>query len=309
MLRRLKPLLACHIQAASHSLNFLCQKPWATMLTAVVIAITLALPTLFWVMVEHSQKLTQDWQTSGSISLYLKPGLTSEKEKELLGLIREVAGVGAIQVKSPEAGLEELTKQEGMQDIMRYLPENPLPAVVQVTPALSVDTQAKLEKLYNDLKIYPEVDQAKLDMQWVGRLQAILGFVGKVSQALILLLAIAVVLIIGNTLKLSLADRRQEIMILKLIGATDPYIVRPYLYSGFWYGLTGAVLAIFLVNIFIFSLGSAVSHLAAVYQMHYPLTGLTLRQILILILFSIILGWLGASLSVRRQLSSLEATL
>ena len=113
--------------------------------------------------------------------------------------------------------------------------------------------------------------------------------------------------IIGTTLRLAIHNRQEEIQILKLIGATDPYILRPFLYSGIWYGLGGAVLAIFLVNIFILSLGIAVNQLAIVYQMHYPLTGLSIRQILLLLLFASILGWLGALLSAKRQLASIEA--
>lgn len=306
MLKRSQSLLAYHLQAATHSLNLLCRKPLATMMTVIVIAITLALPALFWVFTDNLSQLTIGWQQGGQISLYLKPGLTDAEQMVLLQKIRGTEGVGQASLKSAADGLSELTQQEGMQDIMRYLPENPLPSVIEVVPSLVTDSPAKLDLLTRHLEVLPQVAQAKLDMAWINRLHVILGFAANVAKALMSLLALAVVLIIGNTLRLAIHNRQEEIQILKLIGATDPFILRPFLYSGVWYGMAGAVLAVFLVNIFILSLGVAVNQLAVAYQMHYPLTGLSIRQILLLVLFAIILGWLGARLSVKRQLASIE---
>jgi cell division transport system permease protein len=220
--------------------------------------------------------------------------------------VHGIEGVGQASLKSAADGLAELTQQEGMHDIMRYLPENPLPSVIEVVPSLVTDSPAKLDLLARHLEALPQVTQAKLDMAWINRLHVILGFAANVAKALMSLLALAVVLIIGNTLRLAIHNRQEEIQILKLIGATDPFILRPFLYSGVWYGMAGAIFAVFLVNIFILSLGVAVNQLAVAYQMHYPLTGLSIRQILLLILFAIILGWLGARLSVKRQLASIE---
>ncbi|AAU28726.1 TPA: FtsX-like permease family protein [Legionella pneumophila] len=306
MLKRSQSLLAYHLQAAANSLNLFCRKPIATMMTVIVIAIALALPTLFWVFTDNLSELTNRWQRGGHISLFLKPSLPEAEQTSLLEKVRTTEGVGQANIKSAADGLSELTQQEGMQDIMRYLPENPLPAVIEVVPALVIDSPAKLDLLSRKLQAFPQVALAKLDMEWINRLHAILGFSGKAANALMALLALAVVFIIGNTLRLDIHNRQEEIKILKLIGATDPYIIRPFLYSGIWYGAAGALLAIFLVNIFILTLGVAVNQLANVYQMHYPLACLSLRQILLLVLFAIILGWLGALLSVKRQLASIE---
>ncbi|HAT8858387.1 TPA: cell division protein FtsX [Legionella pneumophila subsp. pneumophila] len=306
MLKRSQSLLAYHLQAAANSLNLFCRKPIATMMTVIVIAIALALPTLFWVFTDNLSELTNRWQRGGHISLFLKPSLSEAEQTSLLEKVRTTEGVGQANIKSAADGLSELTQQEGMQDIMRYLPENPLPAVIEVVPALVIDSPAKLDLLSRKLQAFPQVALAKLDMEWINRLHAILGFSGKAANALMALLALAVVFIIGNTLRLDIHNRQEEIKILKLIGATDPYIIRPFLYSGVWYGAAGALLAIFLVNIFILTLGVAVNQLANVYQMHYPLACLSLRQILLLVLFAIILGWLGALMSVKRQLASIE---
>lgn len=306
MLKKTQSLLAYHIQAAVYSLNLMCRKPLATMMTVIVIAIALALPALFWVFTDNLSHLTVGWQRGGHISLYLKTSLPEAEQLHLLQKVQETEGVGQASLKSAAEGLTELTQQEGMHDIMRYLPENPLPSVIEVVPALIIDSPAKLDLLSRHLQALPEVEQVKLDMEWIGRLHAILGFAANLANALMALLALAVILIIGNTLRLSIHNRQEEIQILKLIGATDPFILRPFLYSGIWYGMAGAIVAVFLVNIFILSLGVVVNQLAVVYQMHYPLSGLSIRQILLLVLFAIILGWIGARLSVKRQLAFIE---
>ena len=223
--------------------------------------------------------------------------------------MRATDGVAQVTLKSSADGLSELTQQEGMQDIMRYLPENPLPALIDVVPALIIDSPAKLDMLARQLQSVSHVENAKVDMEWISRLHALLGFAAKFADALLALLAMAVIMIVGTTLRLALHSRQEEIQVLKLIGAKDPFILRPFLYSGVWYGALGAIFAIFMVNIFIFSLGAAVNQLAVAYQMHYPLTGLSMRQILLLVLFAIILGWMGARLSVKRQLASIEPQL
>lgn len=306
MLKGTRLYLDYHLQAATHSLNLLCRKPLATMMTVIVIAIALALPALFWVFTDNLSQLTVGWQRGGHISLYLQPSLSQAQQTTIMQKVRTTDGVGQATLKSSAEGLEELTQQEGMHDIMRYLPENPLPAVIEIVPALSIDSPAKLDLLSRHLKDLPQVEQVKLDMEWIGRLHAILGFAANLANALMVLLALAVILIIGNTLRLAIHNRQEEIRILKLIGAADPFIIRPFLYSGVWYGLAGAVLAVFLVNIFILSLGVVINQLAVAYQMHYPMTGLSMRQILLLLFFAIILGWLGARLSVKRQLASIE---
>ena len=309
MLKTIQSILSYHLQAALSSLNLLCHKHFATLMTVIVIAIALALPALFWVFTDNLNQLTSGWKRSGHISLYLQPSLTENEEKKVLEQVRATKGVGQLTLKSSQDGLTELTSQEGMQDIMQYLPENPLPAVIEVSPTIEIDSSANLALLARQLGSIPKVEQTKVDMEWIGRLHTLLGFATKLSDALLVLLALAVVLIIGNTLRLAIQNRHEEIQILKLIGATDPFIIRPFLYSGVWYGLAGAIVAVFLVNIFILSLGMVINQLTVVYQMHYPLTSLSIRQILLLIVFAIILGWIGARLSVKRQLASIEPAL
>lgn len=306
MLDKFRPIFLYHVQAATTSLNLLCRKPMATMMTVIVIAITLTLPALFWVFSDNLEKITKDWQKSGHISLYLKPSLSTAEEEAVLTRVQATEGVGKASLKSSADGLAELQQQEGMQDIMRYLPENPLPAVIEVVPALAITQPFQVEQLFTRLQALPQVEQAKLDLEWITRLHAILGFASKAAHAVMALLASAVVLIIGNTLRLAIHNRHEEIQVLKLIGATDPFIARPFLYSGIWYSLAGAILAVLFVNIFMLSFAVAIKQLATAYQMSYPILGLSVKQAYLLVLTSTILGWLGARLSVNRQLASIE---
>ena len=306
MLNKIRALLGHHLQAALASLRTLYSKPLASLMTILVIAVTLVLPALFWVLSDNMHELTIKWKHGAHISLYLKSPLSAAEQAALLLRVQKTAGVGHANLKSPAEGLAELQQQEGMQDVMRYLPENPLPAVVEVLPTLDVNTPMELEHLYAQLKAYPNVEQAKLDIQWINRLQAILGFVDSLARGLMILLAIAVILIIGNTLRLAIHSRHEEIQVLKLVGAKDAFIIRPFLYSGIWYGLAGAIFAVLLVNIFMLSLTLVVNQLAAAYEMHYSLIGLSVRQISLLVLSATILGWLGACLSVKKQLANIE---
>jgi cell division transport system permease protein len=306
MLNRARVLGALHVQAAINSLNLLCRRPMATMMTVVVIAMALTLPALFWVCTDNLGQLTKDWQRGGHISLYLKGPMTKAEEMALLEQVRALDGVGAASLKTKEEGLSELQKQEGMQNIMAYLPENPIPAVIDIVPAVSVNDPFKLKQLYERLKALPPVEQAKLDMEWITRLHAITGFIAKIAYVVMALLASVVVLIVANTLRLAINNRREEIQVLKLVGATDAFILRPFLYYGIWYGLAGAIFAVLFVNIFMLSVAVAVEELAQVYHMNYPLLGLSVKQAYSIVLVSVCLGWLGARLSVKRQLSLIE---
>lgn len=210
MLKGMRSRLAYHLQAAIQSLNSLCRKPLATIMIAGVIAIALALPTLFWVFSDNLSQLTSSWKRGGHISLYLDVNATEAEQQLVLEKVRATQGVGQASLKSPAEGLTELSHQEGMQDIMQYLPENPLPAVINVVPALFINSPAKLDLLSRQLQNIKQIDSAKVDMEWISRLHALLGFATKCAHALLALLALAVVVIVGTTLRLAIHSRQED---------------------------------------------------------------------------------------------------
>ena len=299
MLNKLQKRLAYHLQAGTNSIKFLLQKPMASLMTVIVIGMTLTLPTLFWLFTDNLQHLTHDWRRGGHVLLYLESPLSSSDETALLAQVRETSGVETVLFKSAAEGLAELQHQEGMEDIMHYLPENPLPAVMDVIPTPEMNTVEKVGELQQVLKSYPHVEQAKVDVQWVNRLYTVMDVSTKIARGLMVLLASAVILIIGNTLRMAMHHRHEEIQVLTLIGAGRAYISRPFLYLGLYYGLAGALFATLLVNIILASLTVLMNQLADAYDMHYALMGLSLRPVVLLWLFAMAFGWLAARLSVR----------
>lgn len=295
-----------HVQSAVYSFQVLCQKPLSTFITVVAIAVALTLPALFWVLSDNFRKITNEWQHRAHISIYLALHQDLASQKQVLTAVQAVEGVERATLKTPDEGLRDLEKQEGMQDLMHYLPDNPLPAAIDVVPFSTFDTPLKLEQLCNQLQHVPGVAQVKLDLEWVKRLQLILSIVRIFASLLMGLLAAAVVLIIGNTLRLAMHHRQEEILVLKLIGATDAYILRPFIYSGIWYGLFGAIMAIFLVNAFLFSLSFAAERLATIYEIHYAFIGLTLKQAYLMVIFSSFLGIISSQCFVRSRIASIE---
>lgn len=306
MLKRLRIRALHHQHAVALSFQTLVKAPIASTLTILVIAIALLLPALLWVSTHHLKQLTQSWQQEGRISLYLQLNLSSIQQEDVLNIVKSKPMVGDAKLISPAEGLALLQQQEGMDDIIRHLPHNPLPAVIEVTPALSYSAPLDLEHLYTELKALPQVEQAKLDKQWVSRLHALLGLMQDSSDALLGLLAIAVLLIVGNTLRLMIQNRHEEIQVLKLVGATDAYIMRPFLYTGIWYGMIAAVVALIFLQLLIFCLLIVLNQLAYFYELHLPSMNLSIAQMCLFILFAGFLGWLGANLSVKRQLASIE---
>ena len=295
-----------HLQAAVYSLKVMMTKPLSMLITVGVIGVALTIPTLFWMLSNNLQTITTGWQNKSQISIYLTLPMEEAKMRQTLQAVQQVNGVEEALLKRPAESLKALETQEGMQDIMRYLPSNPLPAVIEVKPAERQDTPLQMQQLVTRLKGLPGVEQVKVDLDWLKRLHAILGLIHVLTQGMLILLAAGVVLIIGNTLRLALNLRLEEIQVLKLIGATHCYIMRPFLYLGIWYGVFGAMASIFLVNVFLFSLCGAVDKLVSIYQMHYPFIGLGVKEAYSLVLFSAVLGWCAAQGFVRRQLASIE---
>ena len=297
MLTQCRTYLGYHLQAAGRSVRFLLHKPWATLMTVLVIAFAFTLPALFWVFSENVQTLSGDVQRGGHISLYLDSSMPQD-ESALLERVPATPGVVEATLRSPEDGLAELQKQEGMQDIMQYLPENPLPAVIDVIPAATVNTVEQSNELYQLLKAYPHVEQARFDMQWVSRFYTLRDIAAKIATAVMVLLASVVVILVANSLRISMQHRHEETQVLSFIGASNSYIIRPFLYLGIFYGVAGGLVAMVLVQILIISLSSLMSPLAEAYGIHFVFTGLSLEHALFLLMSAMTLGWVGARLSV-----------
>ncbi len=294
-----------HIQAASGSLARLFRTPFSSVMTICVIGVALALPATFLVLINNVRSVHHGLDNSTRISLYLHTETSRSDIDNLLTDLKSRSDVMDVRYISKEEGLEEFTKQSGFHDVLSRLPENPLPPVIEVFPSQMMQAQS-VEELLEHLQQLPQVEIAKLDMQWVKRLQAILELGQQVMTALLLLFFAAVVLVIGNTIRMQISQQRREIEVIKLIGGTNAFIRRPFLHTGLLYGLFGGLVAALFVQTLVLFLDGPVVHLAKLYESGFTLTGLNLGQVIGLLLASMLLGLLGAWIAVQRQLSSCE---
>ncbi len=295
-----------HLQALFHSLGRMVRNPFSSLMTVAVIGIALALPTGLHVILQNLQGVSAGWENSAQVSLFLRRDIGGEAVDALVARLREMPEVASVSRITPEAALAEFRQVSGFDAALETLGENPLPMVLVVQPKRAFSEPALLEHLLDRLRVLPGVELAQLDMEWVRRLFALMDIGKRGVLVLGVLLSLAVLLIVGNTIRLAIENRREEIEVQKLIGATDAFIRRPFLYSGLWHGLGGAVMAWLLVNISLMFLSAPVRHLSLLYDSKLALQGTGVAVTLLLFIAGMGLGLLGAWLAVGRHLRDIE---
>ncbi|NKB36317.1 MAG: cell division protein FtsX [Gammaproteobacteria bacterium] len=295
-----------HAQASIFSLGQLFKQPLNSFLTTAVVGIALSLPAGFYLLLDNSQRVAADWDNSSEISLFLQTGLEQEQVTELATALGQWNGISAVRHISPEQALEEFISQTGSADISSTLGENPLPAILLLQPEIENLSIAAGEEMLEKLRALPEVDSAQFDRQWIQRLFAIIDIVRKAVTILAIVLAIAVLLIVGNTIRLAIYNRRSEIEVNKLFGATDAFIQRPFLYSGIFQGIGGSLMAWALLSLTLFLMEAPVSRLAELYASQFRLHGLAFSEVLFLLLSGASLGLAGSWVSVKRHIRDIE---
>ena len=305
--RRLRPWLTRHLQTFFYTLGLLSRAPLASFLTAAVIGMALALPVGLYVLLDNVRDATRGWGGSNAISLFLQRKISDDEAEAVAGNVRDWPEVAGARVITRAQALEEFRQLSGFADVMEaFSNDNPLPAVVVVEPAVNAEDGAAMDALLARLGALPEVDFAQFDLAWLKRLYAILRIVERGVLVLAVLLAGGVLLVVGNTMRLGVENRRHEIEIAKLFGATDAFIRRPFLYSGLLYGALGGVIAWLLVWVCFLLLGEPVQRLTALYPGDYRLQGLAAWASVVLVAGGAMLGLLGSWLSVGRLLPAIE---
>lgn len=297
---------ARHLQVLLSSLGRLARAPAANLMTAAVIGIALALPSGLLTLLDNLQRLSMGWEGTASISVFLKDDVGVDTARAMADTLRGWPEIEAVRYISRDEALADFQAHSGFGDILEALGSNPLPSVLVVQPVEADLTPASAETLLERLQNLPGTDLAQLDLQWVQRFAALMEIGRRGVLVVGALLALAVLLIVGNTIRLDIQNRREEIEVTKLIGGTDAFIRRPFLYTGFWYGIAGAVLAWLLVQIAFLLLKAPVAQLAGLYDSSFLLQPLGLGDTLWLLLAGALLGWLGSGLAVGRHLSEIE---
>ena len=305
--RRLRAWLLRHLQTFFYTLGLLARAPLASLLTAAVIGMALALPAGLYVVLENVQDATRGWGGGNQVSLFLKLEVEDAAARELADSLRAWPEIKATRVITRDQALAEFRALSGFADVMdAFANDNPLPAVIVVDPALDAGNATAMEKLLARLGALPAVDLAQFDLAWLKRLYAILGIVERGVLILAALLAAGVLLVVGNTMRMGIENRRREIEIAKLFGATDAFIRRPFLYSGLLYGAMGGLIAWLLVWLCFVLLAEPVQRLTALYSGDYRLQALGFLASTLLLAGGAALGLLGSWLSVGRHLRAIE---
>ncbi len=298
--------LTRHAQVFFASLGRLVRRPLGSLMTLTVLGIAIALPLGLHLLVGNLQQLAEGWSGAASISIFLKEGADRAQAEKLLQALKARPDIGEVQHITPEQALAEFRQHSGFGDALDLLDSNPLPHVLLARPANPDIAPKQAETLLAEVKKLPGVDLALADLQWVERFQGINRILQRAVFVLSLLLALAVLLIIGNTIRLEIQNRREEIEIIKLVGGSNAFIRRPFLYEGFWYGLLGGGIAISLVWLSALALQGPVRHLAELYQSSFRLGGLDPATVGAVLGLSILLGVLGAWTAVSQHLDAIE---
>jgi cell division transport system permease protein len=299
-------LLERHAQALLGSLGRLARAPFATFLTIVVIGIALALPAALYVVVSNMRTVTAGLGETVQLSVYLRMSTTESEAKKAASAIAAQSGIQETEIVSPEEGLAEFRKLSGIGDALKALPENPLPWLVKVRPAAPHDTAAAVERLAAELRKIEHVELVEADTAWVRRLHAIENTMERLVLLVAAMLAAGVLAVVGNTIRLEINGRRAEIEVTKLVGGSNAFVRRPFLYSGLWQGLGGGLLAVGLIAAGLMALEPHVASLAEAYGAAFTLQGLSIREWPAVIGGGAALGFLGAWLAAAYHLRRIE---
>lgn len=296
--------LTHHLYVLLSSLGQMLRTPLPNLMTAAVIGIALALPTGLYLLLENVRHISHEWHQTVQISLFLKPNVDEAKAHLLADQLLRRPEVSNVQIITPAEALEEYRTLSGFGDALKALSDNPLPYVL-ILQLATTDTDAGT-RLLDELKRITEVEVAQFDMLWLKRLFTMIELVRRGVLILASLLSLAVLLVIGNTIRLAIYNRREEIEIHKLFGATDAFIRRPFLYTGFWYGLLGGIIAWSLVTFSFWLLRDPVKQLTMLYYSQFELVTLEVFSSSVLLLTGGLLGLAGAWLAVGRHLKDIQ---
>ncbi|MCG3201970.1 MAG: Cell division protein FtsX [Gammaproteobacteria bacterium] len=283
--------LRAHRAAIAATLQQFARQPLAHGLTVAVLAVTLALPIGLYVVLANVARLTEAWDTNQTrMSVFLKTNVDDAQARRLAASVSGSAGIANVRVISRAEALDEYRAYSGFNEAIDAIGGNPLPAVLVIDPGEGADLQAIVARL----RSRPEVDTLKFDMEWVQRLQAMTALGQRAVRVIAGVLAVAVLLIAGNAIRVAVAQRREEIEVYKLVGATDAYIRRPFLYTGWLYGALAGLLACGGVAAMLAAVRAPARRLAQLYQSAFELNDLAWPAILVVMVAAGFVGLLGA---------------
>lgn len=296
--------LQIHRETAADSLARMTAAPLTTLMTLAVIGIALLLPAVLLVATDNIRTLTRDLETGSRINVYLEQAPDQARLESMSEDLLSRSSIQDLDYISAEQAAETFAAESGFGDILDSLPDNPLPATLVIHPATTEYTAVR--ELAQSLEGLPEAGTVQIDLQWLQRLDGFLELTRRATTAMLIILSVAVLFVVGNTIRLAIVSRRAEIQVAKLVGATDSFVARPFLYTGLWYGAGGGLCAWLLLNLTTWMLSAPVERLLALYESQHELQWPGATALLALVGGGAALGWLGALISVRQHLATIE---
>ncbi|WP_111978781.1 permease-like cell division protein FtsX [Algibacillus agarilyticus] len=288
------------------SLGEIWRDPIPSILTIAVLGVSLTLPATLYVVVKNAESVKGNWDSASEISLFFQTDISQKQVQRTVKEIELMTQVQKVEFISSKQALAEFESLSGFGEALQYLDDNPLPDVLLVTPQATHSSPTFAAELLEELESLNEIEFGKLDIEWLRRLEAVVKLINDALTSLALLLVVSVVLIVGNTIRLSIINQREQIEVLKLVGATDAFIHRPFLFTGVWYGFFGGVIAWIAIELMLMWISLAIEHLAQLYQADFSLQGLGASDMLYLLAISMGLGLLGSWWVVNRQIKLIE---
>lgn len=295
-----------HLQALFGALGRLIRTPLASILTLIVIGVALSLPAGVGLLVNNLRSATGELGNALDFTVFFKAGTPIERVQQIAKSARARTGVDSVTVKTAEQALEEFKTASGFGDALSALADNPLPHHLVIRPNAGASGPAEVETLRRYFSAFPEVDLVQLDLDWVRRLHSLLDVLRRVFWVVVAVLGLGVLAVIGNTIRLEIQQRRPEIEVTKLVGGSNAFVRRPFLYTGLFYGLGGALLAALILLGGMSYLQQAVGDLSAQYGGRFTMGGLGSRGLGVLLATGAALGWFGALISTGKHLRAIE---
>ncbi|PHM51965.1 permease-like cell division protein FtsX [Xenorhabdus sp. KK7.4] len=269
-------------------------QPLATLLTIMVIAISLTLPSVFYIVWKNVNQAVEQWYPVPQLTVYLDKSLNDISSNQLIEELKAMDGVKSVNYLSREEAVNEFRAWSGFASALDMLEENPLPAVAIVSPKLDFQNSQALTTLRDRVAQLKGIEEVRMDDGWFARLTALADLIGRIAAVIGGLMVVALLLVIGNSVRLSIFSRRETINVMKLIGATDGFILRPFLNGGALLGILGAILSLLLSYLLVWKLSSVVTEVASVFGTTFKLYGLGWDESLLLVLISGMIGWIAA---------------
>ncbi len=299
--------LTRHLQTLVGALGDLSRSPFSSILSISVIAIALALPGGLFAALENINKFTSEFEHGAKISLFLAPQVSVKQATELQQSIQQHASIKLVELITPDQAMEEFKSRSGLQNALNSLTSNPLPVVLLAYPKDEIARSAeKLARLIDELGKLKQVELSQFDLEWIKRLTALLELVTRAVWIIAFILGLGVFLVIGNTIRLAITNRQEEIRIIKLIGGTDAFVRRSFLYSGMLQGLLGGLLALLIIFLLFSFISAPTSSLSSMYGIAFSLDPLHFLPSLLLVSSGALIGWLSARVTVGVYLRQFE---